>query len=203
MKPTLTAALLAGGKSKRMGREKGSLRVEWKGVSTFLWERQVAVLRSVEPDELIISGSRKEGYPESVSVVPDRWPDMGPLGGIATCLERLRTDLLLVLAVDLACIQPEFPRKLLGRTRAGCGVVPVHHNRFEPLVAIYPAAAAGIAIAQLEKGELANQRFVERLMKEGKITGYNVDPAEEIQLTNWNRPDDIVRVSHGAVRNAD
>jgi molybdopterin-guanine dinucleotide biosynthesis protein A len=180
-----------------MGRDKGSLRVEWKGVSTFLWERQVAVLRSVEPDELIISGSRKEGYPEAVSVVPDRWPDMGPLGGIATCLERLRTDLLLVLAVDLACIQSEFARKLLGRTRTGSGVVPVHHNRFEPLVAVYPATAFGIAIAQLEKRELAAQRFAERLMKEGMITGYNVDPAEEIQLTNWNRPDDIVRVSHG------
>ncbi len=198
MKPTVTAALLAGGKSKRMGRDKGSLRVEWKGVSTFLWERQVAVLRSVEPDELIISGSRKEGYPEAVSVVPDRWPDMGPLGGIATCLERLRTDLLLVLAVDLACIQSEFARKLLGCTRTGCGVVPVHHNRFEPLVAVYPVTAVGIAIAQLEKGELAAQRFAERLMKEGKIAGYNVDPAEEIQLTNWNRPDDIVRVSHGS-----
>jgi molybdenum cofactor guanylyltransferase len=174
-----------------MGRDKGSLQVEWKGVSTFLWERQLAVLRSVEPDELIISGPRKEGYPESVSVVPDRWPEMGPLGGIATCLERSRTDLLLVLAVDLACIQPEFPRKLLARTRTGCGVVPVHHNRFEPLVAIYPASAVGVAIAQLGKGELPVQRFAERLMKEGMITVYNVDPDEETQLTNWNSPDDI------------
>jgi molybdopterin-guanine dinucleotide biosynthesis protein A len=191
VKPTFTAALLAGGKSLRMGQDKGSLRVEWKGISTFLWERQMAVLRSVEPDELIISGPRKEGYPESVSVMPDRWPGMGPLGGIATCLERLGTDLLLVLAVDVALIQSEFLRTLLARSRTGCGVVPVRRNRFEPLVAVYPSTAVGIAIAQLEKGELAVQRFADRLIKDGMITGYNVDTAEEIQLTNWNRPDDI------------
>ena len=47
--PSFTAALLAGGKSRRMGRDKAYLSVEWKGASMPLWERQLAVLQSLAP----------------------------------------------------------------------------------------------------------------------------------------------------------
>jgi molybdenum cofactor guanylyltransferase len=158
----------------------------------FLWERQLAVLRSIEPDDLLISGVRKEGYPESIAILPDDWVDVGPLGGIATCLNRIRTDLLLVLAVDMAGIRPAFLKKLSTRAAVRCGVVPVHQNRFEPLAAVYPAAAKDVAIDQLEMKELALQQFSERLLREGLVTRYTVESTEQIQLLNWNTPDDVL-----------
>jgi molybdenum cofactor guanylyltransferase len=187
----VTAVLLAGGKSRRMGQDKARLRVTWEDAPVFLWERQLAVLRSIEPDDLVISGVRKEGYPESIAILPDDWVDVGPLGGIATCLNRIRTDLVVVLAVDMPGIRPAFLKKLSTRAAVGCGVIPVHQNRFEPLAAVYPAAARDIAIDQIELGELALQRFSERLRREGLVTRYTVESAEQIQLLNWNTPEDV------------
>jgi molybdenum cofactor guanylyltransferase len=190
MHPTFTAVLLAGGKSTRMGRDKAYLKVEWDGASIPLWERQLAVLQSITPERLFISGARKEGYPASVAVLEDDWPDLGPLGGIATCLSRSQSASLLVLAVDLPRIQPGFLQKLLARSVVGRGVVPMHQNRFEPLVAVYPASALVPAIEQIREQNYALQPFVAKLLENHLMMSYEVEAPEQVQLENWNTPDD-------------
>jgi molybdopterin-guanine dinucleotide biosynthesis protein A len=191
VKPPFTAVLLAGGKSRRMGQDKAYLPVEWEGVSMPLWERQLAVLKSAAPEKLIISGPRKQGYPASVAVLGDDWNGVGPLGGIATCLSRTRSALLLVLAIDLPQIQPGFLKKLLARSEAGCGVVPIHHNRFEPLIAIYPGAVLGVAIDQLREQDYVLQHFIDKLLENRLMIGYEVELSEQNQLENWNTPEDL------------
>jgi len=186
-----TAALLAGGKSRRMGRDKAFLPVEWQGNSVPLWDRQLSILKAIAPAELVVSGPRKQGYPASIRVFPDEWDDAGPLGGIATSLARIHQNMLLVLALDLPRIQPGFLQKLLGRCEADRGVVPMLNNRFEPLVAVYPKAAYGIAIAQLKKGDYVLQNFVSKLMHSRLITCFEVESDEQQQLENWNTPEDL------------
>lgn len=190
MHPTFNAVLLAGGKSTRMGLDKAYLQVEWGGASIPLWERQLAVLQSITFEKLFISGPRKQGYPASVTVLEDDWPDVGPLGGIATCLSKSQSAFLLVLAVDLPRIQPGFLRKLLARSVAGCGVVPAHQNRFEPLIAVYPASALVPAIDQIRKRSYALQPFVARLLENRLVRSYRVEASEQDQLENWNTPQD-------------
>jgi molybdopterin-guanine dinucleotide biosynthesis protein A len=184
-----TAVLLAGGKSRRMGRDKADLKVNWQGVSMPLWERQLAVLQSVAPEEVVISGPRKHGYPAGIAVLADRWPGVGPLGGVATCLGQTRSTLLLVLAVDLPQIMPGFLMKLLARSEVGCGVVPFHHNRFEPLIAVYPAAALHVALHQLQQEDYVLQHFIKKLLEAGLMIGYEVELSEAHQLQNWNTPE--------------
>jgi len=174
-----------------MGRDKTYLPVEWKGVSMPLWERQLAVLRSVGPTEVVISGPRKRGYPESAVVLPDLWNEVGPLGGIATCLDRTGTDLLLVLAIDLPLVQPGFLKKLLGLAQAGCGVVPKHHGHFEPLMAVYPGAARELAIGQISARDYVLQRFIHRLLEQRLMTAYELERGEGKQMENWNHPADL------------
>jgi molybdenum cofactor guanylyltransferase len=192
MSPLFTAALFAGGKSTRMGRDKAYLSVEWGRASIPLWERQVRILQSIMPEELVISGPRKPGYPASVTVWEDDWKGVGPLGGIATCLKKNRSTLLLVLAVDLPRIQTGFLQKLLSLSEAGCGIIPVHRNRFEPLIAVYPLSALAIAIDQLQEQDYALQHFVARLLENRLMVRYEIEPAEEGQLENWNRPEDAL-----------
>ena len=192
MKPTFTASLMAGGKSSRMGQDKALLRVMWQGAPTSLWKRQLSILESLDPDEVLISGPRKNEYPDSVTVIPDDWADKGPLGGIATCLSRTHSELLLILAVDLPFIQPAFLRTLLDRARSDCGVIPVHRDRFEPLVAVYPLLALQTALASLKNGELVLQQFADRLLGKKLLVSYKVEPWEEFQLQNWNTPDDVL-----------
>jgi molybdopterin-guanine dinucleotide biosynthesis protein A len=171
-----------------MGRDKAYLPVEWEGALIPLWERQVAVLKSITPETLLISGPRKQGYPPSVTVLPDDWSGVGPLGGIATCLSRTQSPFLLVLAVDLPRIQPRFLKQLLARSVDGRGVVPVLHDRFEPLIALYPVSALAIALVQLQEQNYALQHFVANLLEDRLITRYQVEPAEQNQLENWNTP---------------
>jgi molybdopterin-guanine dinucleotide biosynthesis protein A len=68
VKLPFAAALLAGGKSRRMGRDKALLPVEWEGASVPLWERQLSILKALAPAELVISGPHRKGYPTSVPV---------------------------------------------------------------------------------------------------------------------------------------
>ncbi|HYY28216.1 MAG TPA: molybdenum cofactor guanylyltransferase [Chthoniobacterales bacterium] len=191
MRPTFTASLLAGGKSSRMGQDKALLRVMWQGAPTSLWRRQLSILESLDPDEILVSGQRKSEYPDSITVIPDDWNAKGPLGGIATCLSRMHSELLLILAVDLPFIQPTFLRTLLDRARTGCGVIPVHRDRFEPLVAVYPLLALQPALESLKNGDLVLQQFADRLLREKLLVTYRVAPWEEFQLQNWNTPDDV------------
>jgi molybdopterin-guanine dinucleotide biosynthesis protein A len=173
-----------------MGQDKAYLPSEWEGASMPLWERQLAVLRSVSHEKVVISGPHKRGYPTSIPVLADEWTGVGPLGGIATCLSHTQSALLLVLAIDLPKIQSEFLKKLLGRSEAGRGVVPVHQNRFEPLVAIYPSAAFGVALEQIKERDYALQHFIGKLLEKRLMTSYEVDSGEHHQLENWNTPKD-------------
>ena len=191
MPPSFTAALLAGGKSSRMGQDKAYLPVMLGCVSMPLWERQLAVLKSIAPEKLVISGPRKQGYPESVTVLPDEWNGIGPLGGIATCLRRSGSANLLVLAIDMPEIQPGFLKKLLARSEPGCGVVPIHDNRFEPLIGVYPRAAFECALDQIKERDYVLQHFIDKLLKKRLMTGYEVQLSERNQLKNWNTPDDL------------
>jgi molybdenum cofactor guanylyltransferase len=191
MHPTFSAVLLAGGKSTRMGRDKACLQVEWEGASIPLWERQLAVLQSIAAERLFISGTRKPGYPASVTVLEDDWPDVGPLGGIATCLSRSKSASILVLAVDLPLIQPGFLKKLLARSLVGRGVVPAHRNRFEPLIAVYPASALSLAIDLIRERNYTLQHFVTKLLENHLIVSHEVEASDQVQLKNWNTPEDV------------
>ncbi len=174
----------------RMGQDKAYLPVEWQGASMPLWKRQLAVLQSVAPEGLFISGPRKHGYPASVTVLADEWRGVGPLGGIATCLSRTRSALLLVLAIDLPQIQTGLLKKLLARSEPGCGVVPIHHSHAEPLIAVYPRAAFAVAIDQLRRQDYVLQHFIGKLLENRLVTGYEVELSEQNQLENWNTPED-------------
>ena len=178
-----------------MGRDKAFLQVEWEGKPVPLWERQLSILKAVVPAELMISGPQRKGYPESIPVYADRWQGTGPLGGVATCLERMHTGLLLVLAIDLPRVQPLFLQKLLAGTEPGCGIVPAFRNHYEPLIAVYPGAALEPALAQLRKRDYVLQHFVERLLENRLVVACEVEIGEQYQLQNWNQPADLTNPS--------
>ena len=193
MRP-FAAVLLAGGQSRRMGRDKALLSLP---DGRRLWERQLGVLRELEPTELFISGPRRDGFPADVPSLEDILPGCGPLGGIAAALAAMRSERLVVLAVDLPGMTSAFLGGLLaveGRDGAAAtGVVPQQEDGFfEPLAAVYPKPALDEAQTRLRNGELSLQRFVRRLIETGGVATRRIAPEEVRFFANWNRPDDMV-----------
>jgi molybdopterin-guanine dinucleotide biosynthesis protein A len=82
--------ILAGGLSSRMGEDKATLMIDGQ---TML-ERTAMALRAAGADLVVVSGARPGG-------IPDRWPQAGPVGGIASAAEVLPDAEWLIVPVDM------------------------------------------------------------------------------------------------------
>jgi molybdopterin-guanine dinucleotide biosynthesis protein A len=189
MAATFSAALLAGGQSRRMGRDKALLPVDGHA---FLWQRQLELLEELGPRRIFWSGFPRAGLAAAtITVVADRVPDAGPLAGIAACLEELETELLVVLAVDLPRMTVPFLRRLLVPCTESQGAVPRRNGRFEPLAAAYPKAILPLARRHLAEGRLALQEFASAGIAGGWLRAFDVAAEEGVFFHNLNRPEDL------------
>ena len=96
MERRISAGILAGGKSKRMGEDKARL---WHGGETFL----AHLLRELrEFDEVLLSVEDRRAWADApCRVVEDQLPDFGPVEGIYQLLRAARNPYVLVTAIDL------------------------------------------------------------------------------------------------------
>ncbi|MER3436326.1 MAG: molybdenum cofactor guanylyltransferase [Chloroflexota bacterium] len=139
----ISAAVLAGGKSSRMGTDKALVPLAPGGPA--MLELVLGVLRPVASDLVIVASDRPAYGRFGVPVVPDRFSGAGVLGGIATALSYAQHDRCLVVACDMPLINPELLRFLVGIDPAADAVVPRTRARsrqggdvtFQPLHAVY------------------------------------------------------------------
>jgi molybdopterin-guanine dinucleotide biosynthesis protein A len=145
----LTAFVLAGGKSTRMGRDKAFL--PWADGT--LLSHALKVLVAVTPNLRIVGDANK--FASFGIAIEDVYRDRGPLGGIHTALASTATDLNLMLAVDLPLIEPEFLQFLVGVARSSDATVTVPRAEgvSQPLCAVYRKDFAQPAEQALRAGK--------------------------------------------------
>ncbi len=183
----LTVVILAGGRSRRWGCDKARLDVEGQP----LLARQIALARTLNPIEVLLSARRESDYQEfGCPVVADRVSDAGPLAGLAAALDAARAPLVLVLAVDLPRLTGEVLECLLTACSPDRGVVPRLETGPEPLVAIYPRAAAPLAREALAAGRRAVRDFAKTCARVGLVRWLDLPARLAGQFANWNRPGD-------------
>ncbi len=188
MPPLFTGAILAGGSSVRMGRDKAFLPF---GGKTLL-ETQVERLQQLGCDDLVISGRPGVDYRQHLArVVCDEVPGLGPLGGLAAVLDAARHPWVLVVAVDLPCLTVPWLSALLDRGADGRGVVPRSPRGHEPLAALYPRSALSRVHLALSRRELSLQTLVDGLIAAGLVRTMELGEADMSALLNWNRPGDV------------
>ncbi|MEZ4520956.1 MAG: molybdenum cofactor guanylyltransferase [Thermomicrobiales bacterium] len=114
-------AILAGGASSRMGQDKALLT--WGGMA--LIDRAIRIAHAIiGPGATMVVGDRPEYHGRGASVIPDRFPGTGPLGGIATALANWQGDRLLVVAVDMPTLSLELLTAMAKKTFVGDALVP-------------------------------------------------------------------------------
>jgi molybdopterin-guanine dinucleotide biosynthesis protein A len=138
----------AGGRSRRMGRDKALLA--WDGAT--LLDHAVARLQACGLEVHLLSGAEPRyadrGLPVHVDVVAER----GPLAGLLTALLAVDAGAVLLLAVDVPFVPVALLRELLARREEAAAVVPVVGGVPQPLAAVYGAACREPVRRCLERG---------------------------------------------------
>jgi molybdopterin-guanine dinucleotide biosynthesis protein A len=173
----LTAFVLAGGKSSRMGADKAMLEV----AGQTLLQRTLELARAVAEDVRIVGVREKFG--EFAPVVEDKYPDRGPLGGIHAALASTGSDFNLILAVDLPFLEKRFLQQLVTEALASGAVVTVPRagGGLQPLCAVYRREFAALAEQALAAGrnkiDTLYARTTLRIIEEDELARFAFSPA--------------------------
>ena len=157
----ISAVLLAGGESRRMGCDKAIL--QWRGRP--LWEWQIEKLRALRPEKIFLSARSDVPWrPVNVKLLRDAPPSRGPLSGLAAALAAIKTDHLLALAVDMPFMTTENLLTLCRLVTKGIGVIPTIDGKAEPLGAIYPKEAGAVFQEALRGDNFSLQPLARKLI---------------------------------------
>jgi molybdopterin-guanine dinucleotide biosynthesis protein A len=189
-------AILAGGKSSRMGRDKALLEYDGKQFIQQITEE----LSQFE--ERIIARGTNRGFSAEIeaawTVIPDLYPDHGPIGGLHAALSACRSDALFVVTCDMPLIESELVRELCAwmqetdvdkkRVDAYDVVISVGEGgKIHPLCGVYRKSVLPV----LEEQILSDRNRVMAALKQLRVKYVTVDsPARARQLANINTPED-------------
>lgn len=199
MEGEICVALLAGGQSRRMGRDKALL--PWG--DGLIIDRMIAIASQVPgATEAMIVGDRPAYHGRGARVVADEYPGAGPLGGIATALAATAAPRVLVLAIDMPLASPDLLAAMVRYETDAAILVPevtdreTGRLRLQVLHAIYGQECLEPARRRICQNErrvtsIYQDVSVERL-DEAWVRAY--DP-ELRSFENVNDPEEYARVS--------
>lgn len=155
-------AVLAGGGSRRMGRDKALLELDGRS----LVARAVDCLGEHLSEVVVVSARLGDHAQPRAPEIADRFQDKGPLGGVHAALDHAGGRAVLVLACDLPRVAGELIGFVLERAQplstegAPAGVLAVElAGRVQPLCAVYSAACLAPMEQRLRAGQLRTLDF--------------------------------------------
>jgi molybdopterin-guanine dinucleotide biosynthesis protein A len=149
----ITAAVLAGGRSSRMGTDKALLELDGKPLLDIALEKCGGFSR------VLISANDAAKYARfGASVVPDLIPGQGPMSGFHAALKAAETDYVFFLSCDMPLVPEDFiasmaekvQKKVPGTIQA---VVPFAGGFWQPLCSIYHKSCVPLIEDALSRGE--------------------------------------------------
>ena len=180
----ISAVILCGGKSSRMGTDKADLLI---GEETFLEHIQKNL---VGAGEVLLSVETETDYPKNeIRHIADIYKECGPMAGIHAALCSCRYPLLFTAACDMPCIDWEMAEELYGIMKAAeeetDAVIPVGTDgKIHGLGGLYRKRAALTIENSLKNGERRVQKIL-KTMKVEYVSARQLSGGEE-KLRNIN-----------------
>jgi molybdopterin-guanine dinucleotide biosynthesis protein A len=183
----VSAAIMAGGKSKRMGQDKAWIELDGEP----LIKRVADVLAQVA-DEVIVVANDPRYASLGLRVVPDKYPTGGALGGIATGVGAAAHDTVLVAACDMPFLSAEMWRAILAHRGEADVVIPRVGGEYETLHALYTKACVPQMARAIAENRLRVISFFDQVrvlaIEEPELRA--VDP-DLRAFTNVNTPEEL------------
>ena len=155
----VTAALIAGGQSKRFGSPK-----QFAGYGDRrLIDYALDIVQSISRDAIIISNDNNHFSDAQLPVYSDLVKNCGPLGGIYTALYYAREKWVAVLPVDMPLLNLKIYRMLYPSCNADKPVVACSHKGLEPLVSIWPVSVLPYLKLQIEEQDFRLYYLLKKL----------------------------------------
>lgn len=190
-KLNITGIVLAGGKSLRMGKDKGRIELAGKPLVSYAIE----VLKPL-CDTILISSNSEDyesfGYPVQKDIISD----CGPMGGIYSSLLHSSSHLNLVLSCDMPLVSSDLIKYIIDNLDDRKISIPVHGEIFlEPLCACYPFEMIPYIEKFIEEKNLKLIDLIEaapskKIRLDSRLQFYHPD-----LFLNINRPGDLEKAS--------
>ena len=192
----ITAAILAGGQSRRLGRDKAVEPFGGEPLIRRVIRRASDAVRAAEVVVVVASQQRADALPLDAAhrTAVDVFPDCGSLGGIYTGLDAASTDWVLVAACDMPFLSAPLLAYMAGLRDGVDAVVPEIDGRPEPTHALYSRRCLPAIAKRLRAGELKISGFYDdvsvRYLPEDEVRRFDPDL---LSFFNINRPEDLAR----------
>lgn len=188
--PILNGLVLAGGQSKRMGADKGTM--QWHGKEQRYY--MADLLKNV-CEEVYIS-CREEQQKEidnTYNTLPDTFEGAGPLAGILSAMKKELGKAWLVVACDLPLLDIN-TLQFLVQNRDASAIATTFRSPFdglpEPLITIWEPASYNVLLAHISDGFSCPRKALIRNTDKVKV----LQPPDPDTLMNANTPEDAQRV---------
>lgn len=190
----VTGIILAGGLSRRLGRDKAVEPIDGQP----LVGRVMDALAQIADELVVVVNTPQRGrelpLPDSAVVAVDIYPNAGSLGGIFTGLSSASNQWGIVVACDMPFLNLDLLSYLLSFRESHDAVVPVLDDRPEPTHAAYSKVCLSAIEARLEAGDLKIARFFDdvRVKYVSQRRVEKIDP-ERHSFFNVNTEEDLAR----------
>ena len=185
----LTVAVMAGGKSSRMGTDKSFVPL----LGRPLIEHVLAKVNSLGNETIIIANKPKSYLYLGLPIFGDMYTDLGPLGGLHSALHNAANPYILVVACDMPWLNRPLLDYLISLRKSVDVVVPRWSKYPEPMHAVYRKSCLKAVESNLQAGTLKLISFygqvAVRFVNRDEIEQF--DP-EGQSFANVNTPDDLI-----------
>ena len=180
----LTISILAGGKSSRMGEDKGLMTLFGQPMIEYVIHHALDVTDNIQ----IITANeqyKKFGYP----LVADKYENKGPLGGLQAALTASQTEENLILSCDMPYTKSGLLRYILLQTVGFDITITAYQDRLHPFPGVYQKGCLTAIEDQLKKRQLK----ITELFRNLEVNLVAADEFDAINFKNLNAKEDIVR----------
>ena len=191
----IIAAVLAGGKSSRMGQDKGLMLRRGKPMIQYVLE----AINGCQIPAIIVSANAvysQFGY----EVIPDIELNKGPMGGLLSAMESVNATHVLLLSCDMPLITSDIIIHLTSEVEEHSVTVARIKNQLMPLLAVYSLRIKDAVKQRITLNELKMHDLINAV--DHKIVSYdNYKSLNSHWYINVNSPADFALLSENGNTN--
>ena len=192
-KEKINGYIIAGGKSSRMGSDKGLLFLNNKPIILHVIEN---IMHSV--NEIVIVSNNKEYQKFGLPVIPDLLKDSGPAIGIHSAMSHSRSNRNFIVSCDMPFINQHAVNFIIESSLSTQITLPGRMNKIEPLFGVYSTDCLPKWNDLIQQGNVKLQDMIlnftlniiqiDKLMEFNKNTFFNINSPSDLILAQGLLP---------------